>query len=310
MTETVNPVWADVKPTLSILIPFLNDDPTRLLSALVETDADIGHQVEIVVLDDGTGSEDLTQHLTQTIRSLPVAARLITLRVNSGRAKGRNQLAQAARGRYYLFLDADMLPDGQNFVAAWLNLIDKMDPEVAFGGFSLLQAPTDKRFSVHRAMALRSDCINASDRQLRPEKHIFTSNLLIRRDVFDAHQFDPDFSGWGWEDVEWGMRVCKRHKILHPHIPATHMGLDDVKTLKQKYRQSADNFALIARLHPEYVTEYPSYIAAQALKQRNMAKPVQAISGWMTDQTALPVKLRAFMMRVYRSALYAQALAK
>lgn len=308
MTESVNPVWADVKPMLSILIPFLNDDPTDLLAALVATDAEIAHQVEIVVLDDGTGSDDLTQCLTSFVRDLPVATRLITRRINAGRSRGRNQLAQAARGRYFLFLDADMRPDGNNFIAAWLNLIDKMAPEVAFGGFSLLQAPSDKRFAVHRAMASRSDCLNSTERQQRPEKHIFTSNLLIRRDVFEAHQFDPDFTGWGWEDVEWGMRVSKQHPILHPHIPATHMGLDEVETLKKKYRQSADNFARIAQLHPEFVTQYPSYKAAMVIKQRGLSEPVKAISGWISDQDFLPVRLRAFSMRVYRSALYAKAL--
>ena len=59
-----------------------------------------------------------------------------------------------------------------------------------------------------------------------PEKYVFTSNLLIRRDVFDAEPFDAGFVGWGWEDVEWGMRVSRRHPIAHIDNPATHLGLD------------------------------------------------------------------------------------
>ena len=87
------------------------------------------------------------------------------------------------------------------------------------------QAPTDARFAVHRALSGASECLPASERAKQPEKYVYTSNLLVRRDVFAAEAFDPGFSGWGWEDVEWAMRVSRRFEVVHIDNPATHLEL-------------------------------------------------------------------------------------
>ena len=155
--------------------------------------------VELILLDDGTGDANLTTRLQAIIDALHLPARLITLAANEGRAKGRNRLTTAARGEAYLFLDSDMRPDTAVFLQSWLRLVSDSAPAVAFGGFSLDQAPTDSRFAVHRALSGASECLPASERALTPEKYVYTSNLLVRRDVFTAEAFDPGFSGWGWE---------------------------------------------------------------------------------------------------------------
>lgn len=306
-TDRTNPAWAEARPGLSVLIPFLRDDPGALLSML-ETEAQgLDGAVEVVLLDDGTGDPDLTARLTAQILSLRLPARLISLAVNEGRSRGRNRLAQAARGASLLFLDSDMRPDGPDFLHSWADLVRRDDPAVAFGGFSLLQAPDDPPFAVHRAMALRSDCAPCAQRALQPEKHVFTSNLLVRRDVFEAEAFDDGFSGWGWEDVEWAMRVSRRFPIRHIDNPATHMGLDTVAALAAKYEQSAPNFARVAARHPDILAAYPSYRAARLLARvpgLGLARPWMkrvAAAGW------LPVPARAFALRLYRAALYAEA---
>src|SRR5208282_5951893 len=105
--------------------------------------------------------------------------------------------------------------DSPQFLRAYLDLVDEAAPAVAFGGFSLDQAPERREHALHRYMALKTDCTAARERRREPEKHVFTSNLLVRRDVFAAEPFDAGFSGWGWEDVEWAMRVSRRHEIAH-----------------------------------------------------------------------------------------------
>ena len=52
-----------------------------------------------------------------------------------------------------------MRPDHERFLKTWADLAATGETAVAFGGFSLLQAPHDARFAVHRSMAARSDCI-------------------------------------------------------------------------------------------------------------------------------------------------------
>ncbi len=304
---TVNAGWKSARPALSVLIPFLRDNPTNLLGLLDEEAASVAGAVEIILLDDGTGDAELTRRLTGQVESMSLPARLITLPANEGRSAGRNRLAGAARGGSLLFLDSDMRPDHRRFLWTWADLVSREDPAVAFGGFSLMQAPDEARYSVHRAMAARSECVPYTERARQPEKYVYTSNLLVRRDVFDSESFDSAFTGWGWEDVEWAMRVSRRFRVVHVDNPATHMGLDTVEALAAKYEQSAPNFARVVSRHPDFVSAYPSFKAARALKR---LPALDRVRPWMkraARATWLPVKARAFSLRLYRAALYAEA---
>ncbi|MGZ3306120.1 MAG: glycosyltransferase family 2 protein, partial [Asticcacaulis sp.] len=255
---------SSVTPRLSVLIPFYKDSPLPLLSGLTIRDP---HSVEIILLDDGSGDEVLTARIRDFMAKSPMAMELITLGGNEGRARGRNRLTAAARGDYFLLLDADMLPDGPDFLDNWLKQLDSGFPAVVFGGFSLNQAPRDKSFTIHRLMAGHSDCLKAAARSRHPEKYVFTSNLLVRRDVFQAEGFDSGFTGWGWEDVEWAMRVAAHYPVEHIDNTATHMGLDTIADLARKYEQSVSNFARVLSKHPHIVTHYPSYRVARMFRK-------------------------------------------
>lgn len=302
-----NAAWKGAAPTISVLTPFLRDDPDALIRQLDTEAAALNGQVELILMDDGTNDAALTTRLKTTLNGLSLPARLITLGVNEGRAKGRNRLTTAARGQAFLFLDSDMKPDTPHFLRNWADLFAADAPAVAFGGFSLDQAPTEARFAVHRALSGASECVPAAERAKTPEKYVYTSNLLVRRDVFDVETFDPGFTGWGWEDVEWAMRVSKRFRVVHIDNPATHMGLDTVADLARKFDQGAANFARVVALHPAIVQTYPSYKAARTLK-RLPALPL--IRGLMKQAALAPVlstKARAFALRLYRAAVYADA---
>jgi glycosyltransferase involved in cell wall biosynthesis len=299
-----NAAWKRrAKPRLSVLIPFKGDDPTPLLKALDRQDA----PVELVVLDDGSANPALAERVGKVIDLLRLPARLVRLETNEGRAKGRNRLVRHARTDWLLFLDSDMVPDTPHFLSDWLDLIANENPAVAFGGFSLRWTTPNRRHALHRRMALHSDCLRAAERREQPEKHVFTSNLLVRRDVFAAEAFDESFSGWGWEDVEWAMRVARRWPITHVDITATHLGLDTAGVIAGKYEQSAANFARVVAAHPEVVAGYPSYRVAKALKRAPLIKYWrQALKAYALLEVA-PVASRAFAMRLYRAALYAEA---
>jgi glycosyltransferase involved in cell wall biosynthesis len=297
-----NPAWAGATPRLSVLIPFLGDDPVQLARELAAQSGEI----EIVLLDDGGKDADLAARVAQAVQALPAPARFVRLAANVGRARGRNRLAAQARAEHFLFLDADMLPDSPAFVGDWLALIASGDPAVAFGGFSFLRTPPRREHAVHRAMALRSDCLDAEARSRAPEKHLFTSNLLVHRDVFEAVAFDERFTGWGWEDVEWAMRVARRWPILHPHIPASHIGLDTAQTLARKYEQSAVNFARVVEGHPEVVAGYASFKVAKAIRRLPGRGLLRGAARAAALSEALPATSRAFAMRLYRAALYAE----
>ncbi|WP_304219510.1 glycosyltransferase family 2 protein [Phenylobacterium aquaticum] len=310
MTEILfdNARWGQDAPVLSILTPFKGDDPTPLLAALGREPFARPGQAELLVLDDGSGDPALAARVEAAVADLSLPARFIRLDANEGRSKGRNRLVRHARGQWLLFLDSDMLPDRPDFIATWLDLIAKDQPAVAFGGFSLDQAPANPDNALHRAIADGSDCQPAAVRARMPEK-IFTSNLLVRRDVFAAETFDEAFTGWGWEDVEWGMRVAARWPILHVDNTATHLGLDTAETLTAKYEQSIGNFLKITARHPDLMARYGSLKIAKLLRRAPLLQRFKPLLKAYVLARTPPVRSRAFALRLYRAALYAEAMA-
>lgn len=298
-----NAAWANAQPTLSVLTPFLRDDPTPLIAALGQNPTG----AEIIILDDGTNDDALAEKVAAAVKACPAPACFIRSFDNLGRSKGRNRLITAARARHVLFLDADMLPDDDQFLARYDELIRAGNPAVVFGGFSDLHAPANAATALHRALARTSDCRPAAERNLNPGKTICTSNLLVRRDVIEAIQFDEGFKGWGWEDVDWGLRAAEKFEVLHIDNMATHLGLETPKQLLTKFSRSGDNFQRLAMLHPNEVKEFSSYRAAKLMTHMPLRDLVMKFSAYVAEdpQKLIPMSLRLAALKVYRACSYA-----
>jgi hypothetical protein len=103
------------------------------------------------------------------------------------------------------------------------------------------------------------------------------------------------------------MRVMRRWPILHVDNTATHLGLDTARTLAAKYEQSAANFARVAAAHPQVVATYPSYRVAKMLKRAPLRRWWRPLLKLFALAEGAPLAARAFAMRLYRAALYAEA---
>jgi len=298
-----NPRWTDGKPVLSVLVPYYKTDPSPLLF-LLDREA---VEAEVILLDNGTGDKEMLADIVTTATAMDLPTLIVRLDRYEGNSRARNRLARHARAQNFLFVDADMLPDMPNYLATYINLIASRNPAVVFGGYSVLQAPNSPEFDLHRKLAQSSDCAPAAIRRLMPEKHIFTSNLLVRRDVFDEENFDESFRGWGWEDIEWSMRVGRKYPLTHIDNSCTHLGLNSAKMLAAKFEQSAANFGRMVARHRDRMANYRSYRAARLLKKipmRRVWKPLLKTTALMES---IPLGLRAMAMRLYRAVLYVDA---
>ena len=301
-----NDAWAQVEtPRLSVIMPFFRYDPAPLLKRLDAEAAAFHGAIEILALDDGGGDKALAERTAALCKAMTCPARLILLSVNEGRAKGRNRLVENARARHLLLIDCDMCPDAPDFLAQYMALVDQ-DAPIAFGGFSVDRMPATPDQELHRALQLRAECLPATKRRLQPEKYVYTSNLLVRRDVFQVEAFDESFIGWGWEDVEWGMRVASRFDIRQIENTATHLGLDTAAVLAGKYEQSAANFARVVQHHPEIIAGYPSYRLARMLKRLPLRDALRTGLKRLALWARAPLMARIIAMKAYRAALYAE----
>jgi hypothetical protein len=83
--------------------------------------------------------------------------------------------------------------------------------------------------------------------------------------LVNAVPFDNGFVGYGYEDIEWGIRLDDAATIHHIDNPVTHLGLLDKQVLQRKMRESAPNLVHMYRLHPAKVGSMKLVRAARSL---------------------------------------------
>lgn len=304
-----NPVWESVNPRLSVLVPVFRYDSSRLISALSECEA--ANEIELILYDDGSADPELTHKLEIGLRVFPGAGSLVTARENVGRSGGRNRLQSLARCDWLLFLDADMIPDDTAFLNRYLRLIRQYDsPVLAVGGFSLLKVEKTDENRLHWQQCEASECVPAERRQEAPGRFVFTSNVLVHRAIMTDISFDDAFKGWGWEDVDWGLRAAKKYTVIHIDNTATHVGLDSPDTLLKKYAGSAANFWLAVKRHPDELKPTGLYKMAKALSPlpgKGFWRYLCAVIARHRGKI-IPVRLRLLALKLFRALVYAEAI--
>ena len=289
---------------LSVLVPTYRDAPARMITALAGLPG--AADTHMILFDDGSGRE--LEAECAALESWPGPVSLIVSDDNLGRAGARNRLLAHAETDWVLLLDADMLPDGADFLQRYLGAIEAADgPMLIAGGFSLEQAEIGRETRLHAAQSERSECLAAAVRAEQPGRYVFTSNILVHREVLEAVGFDEAFTGWGWEDVDWGLRVAARFPVRHIDNTATHLGLDTDAALMRKYGGSGENFARLAERHAEAVDEMSLMRAVRLMQRIGPIRPlVRSIAGAAARARILPTGLRLMGLKTWRAAIYAE----
>ena len=284
-------------------MPTWRDSADALLSSLTRmANAD---QCTLLIFDDGSHDPSLTRQLTRQIMRFPGPARLICAPKNCGRSHARNRLFDLAEAQWILFLDADMQPDDGDFLNRYLDAIDAHEaPALIAGGFSLQHVSPTQETRLHAAQSHASECIPASLRANAPGRYVFSSNILVHRNVLDAVSFDPGFQGWGWEDVDWGLRVSKQFPVLHIDNCATHLGLDTDAKLMEKYEHSADNFLRLFERHPEDIAQSSLYRVSKRLSYLPGLRVLSRLCRNLAQLRIAPIKLRLLALKLFRASIY------
>ncbi len=303
-----NPHWKDkANQKLSILVPSYKDDPEALLASLSKCKN--VEDIEFILYDDGGGDRTLIEKISAHAAEASFPVRIISAQHNIGRAGARNRLLNYARCKWVLLLDADMLPDNEDFLTNYIQEISvHPDPKLIVGGFSLKQASTAPEYALHRWQAEKSECMSSKLRNTEPGRYVFTSNVLAHADLFEEVPFDETFSGWGWEDVDWGLRIAKTYLVLHIDNTATHLGLDTDQDLMKKYGKSGANFKKAIEKHPDALKSTSLYKVANKLAPIPFKPVIKSITGSIAKTHFFPIKVRGLALKLWRATIYAEAL--
>lgn len=308
--ETVycNARYQDATPALSISSPYFRDDPTGWVNALNNDPR--ASDVEIVLVDDGTGDGALDGKIRAAVDAWPGPAVAIRFHQNKGRSQARNRGIKAARGSYLLFIDADMMPGDDLYLSRYFAMIDRGAAAIVFGGFTSIGAKVDRDTKLNYSLALKNDCKPASERAIRGPLSVASNNLLVRRDVFDVESFDDAFTGWGWEDTEWAMRaVYAGYGLTHIDNPGIHVGLDSSKAMLRKYKEAGPNLRRLLDRHPEGRSMAGARLA-QVMTHVPLQSVIRPVCSWISlDKWGImPLPIRRLAIKFWRASHAAEAL--
>lgn len=202
---------------LSVLIPVYNYDVAPLAEAIIAQCNDAGIRYEIVVADDASAiPAEINTHSN---------ARLLLHPVNIGRTATRALLAKEAAYDMLLFLDADVLPADEQFIARYITFIEKKEA-VVFGGYAYQETAPPLQKRLRYAYGKGREQRTADSRKRNPY-NVFSGNLLIRKDIFVKCNPGSDINGYGL-DIIFNLHLHQAAIIpVHIDNPILHLGLED-----------------------------------------------------------------------------------
>jgi glycosyltransferase involved in cell wall biosynthesis len=223
-------------PLISVCLPIFNSDATSLVNKLVEQANFLENKFEIVVIDDCSSVDWKLKN-----ESIQNICNYIELTENSGRSKIRNLFLNYAKGEFFLFIDGDSEIISDNFLADYLNFIEKNNPEVLVGG-SVYQTQRPKRS--HFLRWKYSVCRESKSAEKRENVNFGfkTNNFLIQKSLFTETLFNETLSGYGHEDTLFGFQLSrKKIKIQHIENPVLNKHLDSNEVFLRKTENAIGN---------------------------------------------------------------------
>ncbi len=236
---------------LSVIIPVRNWDIGLLLDALLTeiSSSALEEHLEIIIADDC--SQEYYRRINRLHTGQADCISYYERKHCRGRAAIRNDLLSRAIGSYILFLDADVLPDNSDFLETYFACIRQEEPVVCGGISYRRRILMERKYDFYLYKGKRTEWLSAKKRQLAAWRYFFSSNVLIKRSILAQISFDERFSGYGYEDIEWGIRLDKAFGIHQIDNTCSHLGLIEKQKAFSRMRSSIDNFMLLQTIHPE-----------------------------------------------------------
>ncbi|MCL1821270.1 MAG: glycosyltransferase [Prolixibacteraceae bacterium] len=260
---------------LSICIPVYNFDVRELTNQLCGQASLMNADVEILIYDDD--SAPLYKQLNEQIANCK-NVKYKALAQNIGRSAIRNLLADEAAGTHILFVDADSLPEDENFLKRYL---ESADHPVVCGGTMYEKTPPDNLSAMLRwVYGRKREQLTASVRS----KKIFSitsNNFMIQREVVVRYPFRESIREYGHEDTVLGFDLVSAGiAIRHIDNFVIHIGLESSAQYLEKTRTSIKNLLHISHV----VVTSPDFSGGYGLlKMKNKLEKLKLsrIAGWL-----------------------------
>lgn len=223
---------------LSICIPIYNFDVRELIYDLKK---EINHNhidAEILLIDDASNAvyNQHNQELKNEVENF------IFLEKNVGRSQIRNLFLYYTTGDYLLFLDCDGKITNPNFLKNYINLIDKNEFKVAYGGRKVSDAQPDENYLLRWKFSRERENMSLEKRLLRPYLSFQTNNFVIKKSILREINFNPEFQKYGYEDLLFAMDLkAAGINILHAENPIYNNDVESNEVYLKKVEESIES---------------------------------------------------------------------
>ncbi|MEO7794123.1 MAG: glycosyltransferase [Thermoanaerobaculia bacterium] len=257
-------------PSLAVVIPTHNRRAIleRTLTALAaQTELDF----RVIVVDDG--STDATWEWLEAYAVKATCPPVVALRQeNSGQGQARNRGLRQVVEELVLFLGDDILPRPECIAehrAMHLRARTGGQDAAELASVAVVGFTDWRRSEMKVTPAL--EMVNLEGHQFGfahmppggevPFTCFYTSNLSLPRKILGTDPFSPEFSAYGWEDVELGYRLSLggMKLVYHPAAAAEHLHPMTLAGLFARQRLVGRGLGILWRLHPELATS--SYLS-------------------------------------------------
>ena len=230
---------------LSVLIPAYDFNCRPLVEALSRQADGLGAECEIVVANDASPR---FQDEIRSVAALP-HVRYLEQKVNQGRSRIRDFLADEARYPYLIFLDGDARMIDDAFLQRYLACCRPSC--CVLGGIAYDAVLPDEAYRLHWTYGrLRESRLQ--------ERGVFTPfNFMIDKKLFNRIRFDEEIVGYGYEDALFGARLKDVAEVTFIRNPLIHAGLNDAASYLERTRQACRTLlSLSERYTSDYIASF------------------------------------------------------
>lgn len=215
---------------LSILIPTYNYNVNPLVKDLHDMAVLENIAFEIIVLDDASPNTFSSETTLENVTYLKNEK-------NLGRTLTRKKLAETALYENILFLDADVIPVNNDFIAKYV-LEMKKDFQVVLGGYAYEKTKPERKNILRYKYGKEREEMYASIRNLNPYGFIFSGNILIKKRIFLENNYSDALNLYGM-DIFFAYKLYTNNvKVNHIDNPIYHLGLEANEVFFKKCLES------------------------------------------------------------------------